>query len=45
MGRGASEHLERLDFRMPGLSRRMNRILTNCGRGVLRAKLQDLEER
>ncbi|WP_200255726.1 zinc ribbon domain-containing protein [Halorhodospira neutriphila] len=37
--------VERLDFRMPGLSRRMNRLLTNCGRGVLRAKLRDLEER
>ena len=37
--------VERLDFRMPGLSRRMNRILTNCGRAVFRAKLQDLEER
>lgn len=37
--------VERLDFRMPGLSRRMNRLLTNCGRGILRAKLQDLEER
>ena len=37
--------VERLDFRMPGLSRRMNRILSNCGRAVLRAKLRDLEER
>jgi putative transposase len=37
--------VERLDFRMPGLSKRMNRILTNCGRSVFRAKLQDLEER
>jgi putative transposase len=36
---------ERLDFRMPGLSKRMNRILTNCGRAAFRAKLQDLEER
>ena len=36
---------ERLDFRLPGLSKRMNRILTNCGRSVFRAKLQDLEER
>jgi len=37
--------VERLDFRMPGLSRRLNRIITNCGRAVFRAKLQDLEER
>ena len=37
--------LERLDFRGPELSRRMNRLLTNCGRAVLRAKLKDLEER
>jgi putative transposase len=37
--------VEKLDFRMPGLSKRMNRILTNCGRAVFRAKLQDLEER
>ncbi|MBK1671231.1 hypothetical protein CKO28_24830 [Rhodovibrio sodomensis] len=37
--------VERLDFRMPCLSKRMNRILTNCGRSVFRAKLQDLEER
>lgn len=41
------EHIvvERLDFRMPGLSRRLNRILTRCGRKVVREKLQDLEER
>jgi putative transposase len=44
--------VERLDFRMPGLSKRMpgvpldaKRILTNCGRSVFRAKLQHLEER
>jgi putative transposase len=37
--------VERLDFRHPGLSKRMNRILTNCGRAAFRAKLQDLEER
>lgn len=36
--------LERLNFQNPGLSRRMNRILQNCGRGVLRAKLQSLKE-
>lgn len=36
--------LERLNFQSPDLSRRMNRILQNCGRGVLRAKLQSLKE-
>ncbi|MCS4088845.1 transposase [Rhizobium sp. BK176] len=36
--------LERLNFQYPELSRRMNRILQNCGRGVLRAKLQALKE-
>lgn len=37
--------VERLDFRMPGLSRRLNRIITNCGRAVFRAKLADLKDR
>ncbi|VDS08563.1 Putative transposase DNA-binding domain protein [Paracoccus haematequi] len=37
--------LERLDFRGADLSRRMNRLLANCGRSVLRAKLKDLKER
>ncbi|EKV27386.1 transposase [Caenispirillum salinarum AK4] len=37
--------LEQLNFRSPDLSRRMNRILQNCGRSVIRAKLQDLFER
>lgn len=37
--------VERLDFRSPDLSRRMNRLLTNCGRAVFRAKLADLYER
>ncbi|MBK1670927.1 hypothetical protein CKO28_23220 [Rhodovibrio sodomensis] len=37
--------VEKLDFRHPGLSKRMNRILTNCGRAAFRAKLQDLGER
>lgn len=36
--------LERLDFRSPGLTKRMNRILSNCGRSALKAKLQSLEE-
>lgn len=37
--------VERLDFRMPGLSGRLNRIITNCGRGVFAAKLADLAEK
>jgi putative transposase len=37
-------YLERLNFQSSDLSRRMNRILQNCGRGVLRAKLQALKE-
>ncbi|HEX7121165.1 MAG TPA: hypothetical protein VF178_02260, partial [Gemmatimonadaceae bacterium] len=28
--------LERLNFQAPGLSRRMNRLLQNCGRSVVR---------
>jgi putative transposase len=35
----------KLDFRHPGLSKRLNRILTNCGRAAFWAKLQELEER
>lgn len=41
----ASLVVERLDFRQPGLSRRMNRLLTNCGRAVFRAKLADLHDK
>jgi putative transposase len=37
--------LERLDVRAPGLSRRLNRLLARSGRAVIRAKLQDLEDR
>lgn len=37
--------LERLDFRNPALSRRLNRILQNAGRSIIREKLEDLEER
>jgi putative transposase len=43
--RPATLSVERLEFRAPGLSRRLNRILSNCGRSVFRAKLQDLKER
>ena len=37
--------VEKLDFRAVGLSRRLNRILAISGRSVIRAELQDLEER
>jgi len=37
--------VEHLDFRAPGLSRRLNRLLSNMGRGILETKLKDLEER
>lgn len=37
--------LERLNFQSPNLSRRLNRILQNCGRSIVRAKLKDLEEK
>jgi putative transposase len=36
--------LERLDFRNPELSRQLNRIIGNCGRSVLKAKLAALEQ-
>jgi len=37
--------LEKLDFRNPSLSKRLNAILSNCGRSIIRAKLRDFEER
>jgi putative transposase len=37
--------VERLYFRRPELSRRMNRLLTNAGRALVQAKLTDLTER
>ncbi|EPX83450.1 Transposase (probable)Transposase OrfB [Salipiger mucosus DSM 16094] len=37
--------VERLDFRGSNLSKRMNRILSSCGRGVVREKLKDLTDR
>ncbi len=37
--------LEKLNFQNQNLSRRLNRILGNCGRAVIKAKLADLEER
>src|SRR5215831_13302315 len=36
--------IEHLNFRSPELSKRMNRIIQNCGRAVFKAKLTDLEE-
>ena len=37
--------LERLNFQCSGLTRRLNRILQNCGRAAIKAKLLDLEDR
>jgi putative transposase len=36
--------VERLDFRNPTLSRRLNRIIQNCGRKAIKAKLAEIEE-
>lgn len=36
--------LERLDFSSPALSKRLNRILQNCGRAVLRTKLAAISQ-
>jgi putative transposase len=44
-GRPKELVLERLDFRSPDLSRRLNAILRNCGRSIIQAKLADLEDR
>jgi putative transposase len=41
----AALKLERMDFRNARLSRRMNAILRNCGRRVLKEKLADLKDR
>lgn len=43
--RPATLVLERLDFQNPALSRRLNRLIQNCGRSVIRAKLADLHDR
>jgi len=43
--RPAALVLERLDFRNPALSLRLNRIVQNCGRAAIRAKLADLQDR
>lgn len=37
-------YLERLNFQSSSLSRRMNRLLQNCGRSVLQTKLQSLKD-
>ena len=37
--------VEKLDFRGSKLGRRMNRVLTNCGRGAMARKLADLADR
>ena len=37
--------LEKLDFSNPALSRRMNRLVSRCGRSVVAARLIDLEQR
>ena len=43
--RPASLVLERLNFQNPALSRRLNRIIQNCGRAVIGAKLVDFKDR
>ena len=43
--RPATIVLERLNFQNPTLSRRLNRIIQNCGRSVIRAKLADFNDR
>ena len=43
--RPAELALERLNFQNPELSRRLNRIIQNCGRAVIKAKLADLTDR
>ena len=45
MKRPAHIVIEKLDFRAPGLSRRLNRILVRSGRKVIREKLKDLQDR
>lgn len=37
--------VEKLNFRSPELSRKMNRLMTNAGRSIVAHKLQDLTER
>jgi putative transposase len=37
--------VERLNFRSPDLSKRMNRLVTNCGRAVFKQKPVDLQDR
>lgn len=37
--------VEKLNFRLPNLSRRLNRLISNCGRSIVDDKLQDLQDR
>lgn len=43
--RPAALVLERLNFQNPALSRRLNRIIQNCGRAAIRAKLAEFRDR
>ena len=43
--RPAALVLERLNFQRPALSSRLNRIIQNCGRAVIRGKLADFQDR
>jgi putative transposase len=36
---------EKLDFRNPNLSKRLNRILQNCGRSAIKTKLNDINDK
>jgi len=37
-------YLEKLNFQSPGMSARMNRLIQNCGRSVLRTKLAAIKQ-
>ncbi|MCY1220510.1 hypothetical protein D9M68_250690 [compost metagenome] len=37
-------YLEKLNFQSPGMSARMNRMMQNCGRAVLRTKLEAIKQ-
>jgi putative transposase len=43
--RPAALVLERLNFQNPALFRRLNRIIQNCDRAVIRANLADFQDR
>ncbi|WP_119681022.1 zinc ribbon domain-containing protein [Indioceanicola profundi] len=44
-GKPAGPVLKRLDFRHSDLSRRLNAILRNCGRSIIKARLADMKDR